>query len=98
MIDTTDILLEDFSPELQERLAPLIEQLAERVHLQWMRNRLSEGWTYGESRDDMQKTHPSLIPYEQLSDAEKHYDRATALETISFLLQNGFQISPTPSP
>lgn len=85
-IDTTDV-------ELPEELAALAEKLAENVHDVWAANRMNEGWTFGEQRDDNKKTHPCLVPYEQLSDSEKEYDRATAQETIKLILKLGFQIN-----
>jgi hypothetical protein len=53
---------------------------------------MAEGWTYGPKRDDATKTHPSLVPYEQLSESEKDYDRATAMETVKTILALGYRI------
>ena len=69
--DTGDI---ELSPEILE----LREQIAKNVHEIWAQARLEEGYTYGAERDDVKKTHPGLVPYEQLSEAEKDYDRRTA--------------------
>jgi len=74
-IDTSTITLPN-------DLSSLTEKLAESTHDQWALQRLSEGWTHGEKRDDAAKTHPSLIPYADLSESEKEYDRITALETL----------------
>ena len=70
----------------------LLEQLAEKVHETWMARRLSEGWKYGERRDDAAKTHPCLMPYDQLPDSEKEYDRATAAETMRMIQELGYEI------
>ena len=35
--------------------------------------------SWGPVRDDAHKHHPGLIPYEELSDEEKEYDRRTAM-------------------
>lgn len=35
-------------------------------HDAWMQNKLADGWVYGETKDEKQKTHPCLVPYEQL--------------------------------
>src|SRR5208282_4265097 len=41
-------------------------------------------------RDDQQKEHPNLVPYEQLSESERQYDRQTAMESIKALLAMGY--------
>ncbi|MBQ7690914.1 MAG: hypothetical protein IJT30_06990 [Muribaculaceae bacterium] len=33
-----------------------------------------------------------MVPYDQLPENEKDYDRATALETLRFILSMGFEI------
>ena len=43
-------------------------------------------------RDDARKEHPNLVPYEELSEADKDYDRATAMETIKAILSLGYRI------
>jgi ryanodine receptor 2 len=47
----------------------------------------------GEERSDRLKTHPCLVPYEQLSEEEKEYDRKTAIETLKLIVKLGFKIS-----
>ena len=70
----------------------LRELIAENVHDTWALNRLSEGWTWGPVRDDYKKTNPCIVPYKYLSDAEKAYDRDTAMETIKLIYKLGFKI------
>lgn len=79
--------------ELPKELFPLIEEMAKNVHEVWSQNRLNEGWIYGPERDDVRKTHPCLVPYEELPDSEKEYDRVTSQETLKFILKSGFEIS-----
>ena len=52
------------------------------------------GWRYGESRDGEVKTTPCLVPYGDLPDSEREYDRNTALETIKLILKLGYRINP----
>ena len=85
-IDTKDVVL---VPELLE----LTEQIAENVHENWAAGRLKEGWTYGEKRDDVKKTTPCLIPYDELPESEKEYDRNTAIETLKLIVALGYRIS-----
>lgn len=78
---------------LPEELLPLIEKMAKNVHEVWAKNRMDEGWTYGPERDDAHKKHPCLVPYEDLPENEKDYDRATSQETLKLILKLGFEIS-----
>lgn len=84
-IDTSVINL---SPDILQ----LTEQLAENTHNHWAQQRLQEGWQYGPERDDTDKTHPCLIPYAQLPESEKAYDRNTAMETLKAMLALGYKI------
>ena len=77
---------------LPEELAELTEKLAEKVHEVWAAGRLAQGWRYGKVRDDEAKTTPCLVPYAQLPESEKEYDRRTALETVKIILAMGYQI------
>lgn len=77
---------------LPEELLALTEKIAENVHEVWAQGRIREGWTYGESRNDALKTTPCLVPYDQLPDAEKQYDRSTALETLKLITALGYRI------
>lgn len=85
-LDTCDV-------RLPEELDPLIEQLARNVHEVWAQSRMAQGWTYGKERNDALKQHPCLIPYEELSETEKAYDRDTALGTLRFICKSGFRIT-----
>ena len=51
-----------------------------------------QGWTYGNERSDALKQHPCLIPYEELPEVEKAYDRDNALETLKLISKLGFKI------
>ena len=78
--------------ELPQELIDLGEAIAENVHDVWAQGRLSEGWTYGPVRDDQKKQTPCLVPYSDLPESEKAYDRNTAFETLKFILAKGFKI------
>ena len=67
---------------LTEELLELTELLARNVHDLWARQRMAEGWRYGPERNDARKEHPDLVPYDQLPEGEKDYDRQTAMESI----------------
>lgn len=81
------------SVSLPEELLPLVEDLAKNVHEVFVQNRMKEGWKYGPVRDDAKKENPTMVPYEDLPESEKAYDRATSQETLKFILSKGFHIS-----
>lgn len=80
------------SIQLPQALLQQLEVIAKNVHEEWARKRIDEGWQYGPQRDDIMKLHPSLIPYEELSEVEKEYDRQTALSTLKMVISLGFYI------
>lgn len=77
---------------LGDDILALTEMLARNSHDVWARQRMADGWRFGPRRDDTLKEHPSLVPYEQLAEAEKEYDRQTALETLKTILALGYRI------
>lgn len=85
-IDTTDIIL-------PEELSSLAEQLAKNVHEVWATNRINQGWKLGKHRNDANKEHPCLIPYDELPESEKKYDRDTAISTLKLIIKLGFNIT-----
>lgn len=84
-IDTSDVVL-------PQALLELIEKIARNVHDVWAQGRIDEGWSYGTIKDVENKTTPLLVPYDELPDSEKEYDRNTALETLKLVLKFGYQI------
>lgn len=85
-MDTSDI-------QLPEELNDLVEQMAKNVHEVWAQSRMSQGWTFGEERSDTLMQHPCLVPYEELPEGEKAYDRDTALGTLKLICKLGFKIT-----
>ncbi len=84
-IDTNNI-------ELPEELLELTEKIAENVHENWSAGRIADGWIYGETRNDEKKTTPCLVPYSELTDEEKEYDRVTAIQTLKLIVALGYKI------
>jgi hypothetical protein len=74
-------------------LLDLSELLAENTHDVWARLRLARGWRCGPKRDDTERKHPCLVPYDELPEAEKEYDRQVAVQTLKAILALGFTIS-----
>ena len=84
-VDTKDVVL-------PEDLMSLAEEMAKNVHEIWAETRIAQGWTYGPERNDTEKKHPCLVPYNQLPESEKAYDRNTSIETLKFITSRGFVI------
>jgi len=84
-IDTTDV-------KLPVELEQLVEKMSKKVYEVWAEARISQGWTYGEQRNDELKTHPCLVPYEELPEEEIEYDCNTSIGTLKLIMKLGFKI------
>lgn len=84
-IDTSSVML---PPDIER----LTEMLAANTHDLWARQRFMDGWTCGPVRDDANKRHPCLVPYDDLPEEEKIYDRRTAMETLKAVIALGYRI------
>lgn len=84
-INTDDITL-------TEDLLALTELIAANVHDVWAAGRIKEGWSYGEVKDTEKKKTPCLVPYDDLPESEKEYDRNTAMETLKLITKLGYKI------
>lgn len=78
--------------KLTEDILQLTESLAKNTHDVWASRRMAEGWHYGPRRDDPRKENPSLVPYDELPESEKEYDRDTALETLRAIIALGYRV------
>lgn len=85
-VDTSDVTV-------PKELMELVEEMSRNVHEVWAKSRMDQGWTWGPERNDELKTHPDLVPYDELTEEEKGYDRDTSLQTIKLILKLGFKIT-----
>jgi len=69
-----------------------LEQLAEAAPIVWMEGKLRDGWEYGELTDKKKKIHSCLVPYDQLSDADKQSDRDIVRRIQEILSAAGYKI------
>ena len=98
VINTTDRFIYEPSPiglddvELSEDLSELQEAIAENAHEIWAKNRIDQGWSYGPERNDQKKETPDMIPYCNLPESEKLYDREMAMQTLKLVKKLGFEI------
>jgi len=85
LLDLAHVALPDFMDEL-------CEAIAENAHDTWAWERQSEGWTYGPERDDENLLTPDMVPYAELPDSERQYDRVMAFDTLRLLIALGYKI------
>lgn len=78
------------TPDLEQ----LTERLSENAHELWAQQRIKDGWTLGPKRDDAKKKHPCLVPYAELPESEKEYDRVVAKGVVKAILALGYRIEP----
>ena len=84
-IDLSDV-------ELDKSLDELREAIAENAHEVWAHSRRRDGWSFGPNRDDALKQTPCMVPYSQLPDREKQYDRDMAMQTIKLMRKLGYDL------
>ena len=98
VINTTDRFVYEPSPiglddvELSEDLSELQEAIAENAHEIWAKNRRDQGWSYGPERNDQKKETPDMIPYCNLPESEKLYDREMAMQTLKLVKKLGWEL------
>ena len=85
-IDTSDITL-------SKDILDLCEKLAENTQEVWAKCPVEQGWKYGVRRNDVLKETPCMVPYSDLPESEKEYDRNTAIETLNLIVKLGYKIS-----
>lgn len=84
-IDLSDV-------ELPDDIEYLREAIAENAHEVWAKARQAEGWTYGSERNDQLKQTPDMVPYSDLNDSEREYDRQMAMNTLKLMRKLGYDI------
>ena len=98
VVNTTDkfvyepypICLDDVT--LDDDLTELQEAIAENAHEIWAKARTDQGWSYGSERNDQKKETPDMVPYCNLPESEKLYDREMAMQTLKLVKKLGFEI------
>ena len=73
--NTIEIEIKQTKEDMEER--KLIELLSEKVHNAWMKEKEAQGFSYGKDYDKEKKKHPDMLPYNELKEEVKEYDRAT---------------------
>jgi len=71
-----------------------IETMAMVEHLRWSWEKRLNGWTYGKVRDEKNRIHPDLIPYNELGEAEKAKDRELVKMIPAILRDINYEVYP----
>ncbi len=87
IIPMTDWSARNFSFSAHE-----IEYLAEMEHNRWMDDMRGQGFSLGSGKDEVKKTHPSMVPFQELSEKEKEKDREAVTMIPHYLALIDFQI------
>ncbi len=82
------------SPALEFSLAEL-ERMAQLEHQLWCQDRQNDGWRYALGPKDLAaRTHPHLVDWDALPEAEREKNRTAVRGIPSFLSRAGYQIIP----
>jgi serine phosphatase RsbU (regulator of sigma subunit) len=71
-----------------------IETMARVEHIRWCWDKILNGWLYGKTKDSINKTHPSIIPYDDLSESEKEKDRELVRLIPALLKDIDYEVYP----
>ena len=82
----------DWDEPLFEFTTAEIESLAVREHERWMAARQQDGWRPGPRKDADAKTHPCLVPYDQLPPDDQEKDRHAVRQIPAMLAAVGFRV------
>jgi hypothetical protein len=69
-----------------------VERMAEMEHGRWNAERLLSGWTWSEKKDVDRKASPYLVPWQELPEEIKEYDRILVRSAPEILAKVGLQI------
>jgi hypothetical protein len=72
----------------------MVEKMAAAEHRRWIASRAIAGWRYGDSHYEAERTHPSLVPWAQLSESERDKDRLIIRRIGVVLRTAGLSLQP----
>jgi ryanodine receptor 2 len=90
LVENKDVFNNSVSDDDYSMIA---EKFAQKVHEDWLDERVKNGWRYGEERSDESKTHPLVKSWHELSAQEKTIKPEMVREFIDILRSNGFKIT-----
>lgn len=83
-----------FKPVTLQLSEDEIETMSIVEHIRWSWDKRLNGWTYGDVKDEIKKTHPGLIPYNDLPESEKEKDRELVRLIPSLLKDIDYEAFP----
>jgi ppGpp synthetase/RelA/SpoT-type nucleotidyltranferase len=69
-----------------------VERMAEMEHGRWSVERLRDGWRHAKERDDAKKLHSCLVPWTELPERFREYDRDAVSAFPAILAEAGLEI------
>jgi hypothetical protein len=60
-------------------------------HERWWVQKRAAGYVFGPVKSDVEKTHPCMVPWDQLSEAEKEKDREAIRDIPERMAAAGFE-------
>ena len=75
-----------------------ITKMARLEHELWCQAKESDGWTYGEQRDENKRTHPDLVSWDNLPEGEREKNLTVVRQIPALLARIGFQIDRLADP
>lgn len=72
-LETSDMIRKSVMSGVEVALANP-DATPEQMHESWSQYKLAEGWVYGLEKDLDKKTHPNLVPYDALPEAQRKKD------------------------
>ena len=69
-----------------------MEVLAQLEHRRWMADKYLAGYSYGKVRDEDHMLHPDLIPWDDLTEADREKDRNNVRQIPELLSTQGYKI------
>ncbi|KAK4873043.1 hypothetical protein RN001_015072 [Aquatica leii] len=85
------------SVQLNNDLNTIIQKFSEHYHDAWASRKFENGWQYGETWSDTNKTHPRLKPYGMLNDYERERYKEPVRESLKALLAIGWSVEHSES-
>jgi hypothetical protein len=87
----------DLDPPLFRFQPAEIEVLARMEHERWYHAKRAQGWAYAPGKQDRdKKTHPALLPWDELPEADQEIDRQAMRDLPALLASVGFEIDRLP--
>ncbi|NOG54545.1 MAG: hypothetical protein HND57_09500 [Planctomycetes bacterium] len=71
-----------------------VEEMARMEHGRYCAERVADGWRLGPDNDPVKKTNPTLVPWEELSEAMRNFDRQAVEQWPGLLSDAGLKIVP----